>query len=86
MNDHSKIETRPMPKVEYHDTNGDHVLDDRDDVTISWRNADGTTSAVHNTADQFAKTGDNNRNLVIELAKKQNVNTTLFAEKHPLTK
>lgn len=81
---HPKIELSPMPKVQYRDTNGDHVLDDRDEVTVSWRTADGRTESVVNTADQFAKANDGSRNLLIELAKRQSVNTTLFAKNHPL--
>jgi hypothetical protein len=84
MSDHSKIEMREMPKVQYHDTNGDHVLDDRDVVTISWTTAEGKTVEVVDKAGVFAMTSDGNRNLVIELAKRQGVNTTLFAKDHPL--
>jgi hypothetical protein len=82
--DHTKIEASQLPKVEYRDTNGDHVLNDQDVVTISWTNAEGRTQQVVNTADVFAKANDGSRNLVIELAKRQGVNTQLFAKNHPL--
>lgn len=72
----SRIELSQVPQVTYEDSNGNHVLDDDDKVTVN-----GTPT----NASTFAMISDAHRNLVIDKAERKGIDATRFAEKHPLT-
>jgi len=83
---HPKIEMSERPRAMFTDTNRNGVLDDDDIVTVVKTDADGRTVPEDISAGTFAMVDNRNRNLVIQLAQSQRLNTSLFAANHPLKK